>query len=825
MSKSRDRFIGACIAATLVVSAGQAFAQCQTSVGPDVIVGDMPATANFSVVNGNDAFSLATTSCNIGTVNVLWNAFPANTHPAIAQNCYKFSTVNGIGRFEQVGMSWMKHGFTALTGSICCTCQNPGSGSLLGVGCSDPYTAGRNASQGGLGPHWQVNAHTGFFPTGGPAAGTGASGDANYRLLQIPVSKITTTAGGSAAATRFFGESQYVTQDDAAAGNQNNNASYREMAVTGGPTDFTFNFSTAPGSVANTSRQNSAIRAWPLCESGVTLTNMQVVNDGLFIVGSKATNIGGGQWHYEYAVYNMNADRNGGTFVVPLPAGATATNIDFYSPPYHNGDGENNVNFSGTAWTATRNANDLTFATQTQAANNNANAIRWGTTYNFRFDSNAAPVANGNVSVGLWKTGSPNAVFGIAQSPGQLTVPITAAGTASPDSPQITTSALFSVQVFPATNPTSTGITVFGNLTSIHGSLNQPFYDDGTHGDVTANDGTFSYLANLPEPLTAGPAAVTFMVADAQGRTGDGSINFNLATAPSGRCCTSTCSIVSSYACAQSSGVYGGDNTNCGEAGYVLSNGGGAYATIFNSGGTRAATASGCDDCAEPIAMPFSFPFYNNNYTSVNIHSNGYLQFGGSDVEYVNVPIPSAAVPNNAVYPLWDDLNPAQAGDIYYKTNGVSPNRQFIVEWRAVTQYGTNTSENFQAVLFENGNIEFRYGAISADGGGDYTIGIENSTGTEAVVVASNALGTGNTARTITNQPSTNPCPPPCGTADFDGDGDTGTDADIEAFFACLGGNCCATCFAGGADFDGDGDTGTDADIEAFFRVLAGGNC
>jgi hypothetical protein len=64
---------------------------------------------------------------------------------------------------------------------------------------------------------------------------------------------------------------------------------------------------------------------------------------------------------------------------------------------------------------------------------------------------------------------------------------------------------------------------------------------------------------------------------------------------------------------------------------------------------------------------------------------------------------------------------------------------------------------------------------------------------------------------------------PLCGSADFDGDGDTGTDADIEAFFACLGGNCCVTC--GTADFDQDGDTGTDADIEAFFRVLGGGNC
>jgi hypothetical protein len=67
--------------------------------------------------------------------------------------------------------------------------------------------------------------------------------------------------------------------------------------------------------------------------------------------------------------------------------------------------------------------------------------------------------------------------------------------------------------------------------------------------------------------------------------------------------------------------------------------------------------------------------------------------------------------------------------------------------------------------------------------------------------------------------------PRACGTSDFDGDGDSGTDADIESFFACLSGSCCGTCYGGGADFDADGDTGTDADIEAFFRVLAGGSC
>jgi hypothetical protein len=69
-----------------------------------------------------------------------------------------------------------------------------------------------------------------------------------------------------------------------------------------------------------------------------------------------------------------------------------------------------------------------------------------------------------------------------------------------------------------------------------------------------------------------------------------------------------------------------------------------------------------------------------------------------------------------------------------------------------------------------------------------------------------------------TNLPGQPPCSP-----DFDGDGDSGTDADIEAFFACLAGACCELC--GTADYNNDGDSGTDADIEAFFRVLVGLPC
>jgi hypothetical protein len=66
--------------------------------------------------------------------------------------------------------------------------------------------------------------------------------------------------------------------------------------------------------------------------------------------------------------------------------------------------------------------------------------------------------------------------------------------------------------------------------------------------------------------------------------------------------------------------------------------------------------------------------------------------------------------------------------------------------------------------------------------------------------------------------------PTVCCRNDYDGDGDAGTDADIEAFFVCLAGSCCPTC-PSNADFNCDGDIGTDADIESFFRVLGGGPC
>ncbi|MEO8072517.1 MAG: DNA/RNA non-specific endonuclease [Acidobacteriota bacterium] len=93
-----------------------------------------------------------------------------------------------------------------------------------------------------------------------------------------------------------------------------------------------------------------------------------------------------------------------------------------------------------------------------------------------------------------------------------------AGGSANPNvvSPNGTT--LLTVSVIPATTPPSTNITVIGDLTEIGGAANQQFYDDGTHGDVTANDNIYSFLATIPAGTVGGIYNFTATASDAQSR-------------------------------------------------------------------------------------------------------------------------------------------------------------------------------------------------------------------------------------------------------------------------------------------------------------------
>lgn len=394
---------------------------CGGSVGPDVIIGDLPSVGNYSAVGGIDAFSVGTTSCNMGTANLLWQS-GTNQHPVIPQHMYRLKTVDGAARMEQIGMSWMKHGFTALTQNLCCTCSGVG-GSVLGVGCSDPYSASLNGTQlsttGGLGPRYETNPHSGFFTFPYPFRNNNGSVPVTSitRRLQVAISDLEPSLNPGAA---YYVEAQYVTPDDASAKNQNNNCAYRQANVgqTGG------NYSGSVSTTGSTSRENPAIRHWKVVDPTVVeldIDTPEVANGGgdttgLVILSAKATNIGGGIYHYEYALFNMNSDRAISSFNVPVHPSLTVTDMGFHDVNYHSGDGfnstpTNQVTFDGTDWTPTFSGGQASWNMVPVTPFGNSNALRWGTTYNFRFRTNSPPTT-GNITLGLYKsvTGLPDSV-------------------------------------------------------------------------------------------------------------------------------------------------------------------------------------------------------------------------------------------------------------------------------------------------------------------------------------------------------------------------------------------------------------------------------
>ena len=107
-------------------------------------------------------------------------------------------------------------------------------------------------------------------------------------------------------------------------------------------------------------------------------------------------------------------------------------------------------------------------------------------------------------------------------------------GGANPSTVAPGATTLLTVSVFPATTPPSTGIAVSGNLTSIGGAANQQFFDDGTNGDVTAGDNTFSYSATIPSGASGGNFGIVATATDAQMRTATVTINVNVNAPPAG---------------------------------------------------------------------------------------------------------------------------------------------------------------------------------------------------------------------------------------------------------------------------------------------------
>ncbi len=372
--------------------------------GPDIIVGDVSDAASYGAVGSISAYAYGTTSCNAGDANVDWIA-NNNRHPVIGQNLYRLKD----GRFEMIGASWLKHGFTALTQNLCSTCSGQG-GVVLGVGCSDPYVASLNGDQSRLGPRSHVNATTGHYPYPFTTPGAGymvppAAAAVIGRRLQVQTADV---AAAQNAGARYFAECQYITSDEARfvapstgqARNGLNNLSWRETRFTGAANTASM--------VGSTVRQQSALMAWRVVDPTVTVQSFDYVDPitvnsvlinfvARYYVATKVTDNGNGTWTYRYVVENLNSDRNAGAFSLPTVR-ATTTDTYYRGVTYHSGE---SVDMNA-PWVF-NSGSGINWATpQTFAQNPNSSAIRWSTASTFEVTTNTAPTT-GNATLSFFK--------------------------------------------------------------------------------------------------------------------------------------------------------------------------------------------------------------------------------------------------------------------------------------------------------------------------------------------------------------------------------------------------------------------------------------
>ncbi len=151
-----------------------------------------------------------------------------------------------------------------------------------------------------------------------------------------------------------------------------------------------------------------------------------------------------------------------------------------------------------------------------------------------------------------------------------------------------------------------------------------------------------------------------------------------------------------------------------------------AWADITGAG-TPIDGFSADDRLKTGIPIGFSFPFYGNSFTTVNVCTNGWLSFTWPDSSFTNDPLPSAGArtPANLVAPFWDDLDLRNAGAVYYHNDGT----RFIVSWGGVPHYIADPGDptyTFQAILYPSGRVLYQYLSMN-DILDSATLGIQNA--------------------------------------------------------------------------------------------------
>ena len=288
----------------------------------------------------------------------------------------------------------------------------------------------------------------------------------------------------------------------------------------------------------------------------------------------------------------------------------------------------------------------------------------------------------------------------------------------------------------PAPGPGSTGIIVNTNPATITGLSVGLFYDVYVRSICTTNsESGWSIPSNLyvnpPLPECAG-------------------VNLNLTTTSPGQldiCPDNNCvNLTATYTDSHDTSSY-----------EVFS---APYMPAFPFTGGTQVSVNIDDVWSGDLPIPFKFCFYGVPYNALNIGSNGVVTFNthaaGSNCPWAfTAQIPSTTFPIlNAIYAPYQDTNPSiltppAVPNINYQVLGIAPCRVFVINFSKEAQFSCANSvglQTSQLVLYETSNVIDIYiqdrTACTTWNSGNGVIGIQNATGTNAVVPPGRNTGT-----------------------------------------------------------------------------------
>lgn len=144
------------------------------------------------------------------------------------------------------------------------------------------------------------------------------------------------------------------------------------------------------------------------------------------------------------------------------------------------------------------------------------------------------------------------------------------------------------------------------------------------------------------------------------------------------------------------------------------------------------------NDMLVPVGLPFAVPFMGAVYPTIQASDNGLVIFG---LNSAPATAPTACpgdgrLPNNAVYVLAYDWNPALGGRVIVHQPSTET---FVITWQDVRRAGNALPQSFQLVIQSDGTIRGNYRMVESPLPG--IIGAENYDGAFAQQVLCNGAG------------------------------------------------------------------------------------